>query len=85
MNEDKTIASYDTALLGALSCLGYKPELLRRNSEHQQRIEFVFKKTKKLEKDIKDIINGKKKFKAHDLAIDLHVVRSKIKNFINSN
>jgi len=78
---DKTITSYDTALLGALRCLGYQPEYLQRNAENKERIEFVFKKTVKLEKDIKAVLEGKKKFRAHDLAIDLHAVRSKIKNF----
>ena len=46
----KEIASYDTALLGGLLCLGYRPERLQRNEENKERIEFVFKYSKKLEK-----------------------------------
>lgn len=80
----KEIASYDTSLLGGLLCLGYRPERLQRNEENKERIEFVFKYSKKLEKDMADIKSGKTKFVAHELSLELHSVRSRIKNFNNN-
>ena len=81
----KELASYDTALLGGLLCLGYRPERLQRNSDMPERIEFVFKYSKKLEKDMANVKSGKKKFVAHELSIELHSVRSRIKNYSSNN
>lgn len=81
----KEITSHDTSLLGALLCLGYRPERLQRNIETPDRIEFVFKHSKKIEKDIADIQSGKVKFVAHELSIELHSVRSRIKNYSLNN
>jgi len=81
----KEITSHDTALLGGLLCLGYRPERLQRNSAIPDRIEFVFKHSKALEKDIVDIQNGKTKFVAHELSLELHSVRSRIKLYSVNN
>lgn len=81
----KEITSHDTALLGGLLCLGYRPERLQRNSEFPDRIEFVFKHSKKLEEEIVNIQTGKVKFVAHELSIELHSVRSRIKNYSLNN
>jgi len=81
----KEITSHDTALLGGLLCLGYRPERLQRNSSIPDRIEFVFKHSKALEKDIVDIQNGKTKFVAHELSLELHSVRSRIKLYSVNN
>lgn len=81
----KEITSHDTALLGGLLCLGYRPERLQRNSLDKNRIEFVFKNSKKLEKDIEDIQTGKTKFVAHELSLELHSVRSRIKLYSLNN
>lgn len=77
----KYIASNDTTILGALSSLGYKPEFLKKCDSDNKRVEFVFKHSVRLEKDIEGIKKGEIKFSAHDLSIELHSVRSKIKNF----
>ena len=81
----KTIAISDTPLLGALMCLGYRPESLQRNTKETKRVEFVFSETKQIIKDIESIKSGKKKFSAYDLAIELHSVRAKIKNYSSIN
>ncbi len=81
----KEITSHDTALLGGLLCLGYRPERLQRNSEFADRIEFVFKHSKKLEEEIVNIQTGKTKFVAHELSLELHSVRSRIKLYSVNN
>lgn len=70
----------DTALLGGLMCLGYRPDKLQKN-ENDGRVEFVFTRSMRLEKAITGINNGSIKFSAHELAIELHSVRSRIKMF----
>lgn len=75
----KSIAIDNTPILGGLFCLGYRPELLQKNAEG--RVEFVFKHSKELEKDIEDIKKGTKKFEAQELSLELHSVRSRIKTF----
>ena len=82
--KEKEIRIHDTALLGGLMCLGYRPEKLDKNGDNS-RIEFVFKQSKKLEKDIEGVKNGVVKFPAHELALELHSVRSRIKTFTNNN
>lgn len=81
----KEITSHDTALLGGLLCLGYRPERLQRNSDVPDRIEFVFKHSKKLEEEIVNIQTGKTKFVAHELSLELHSVRSRIKLYSVNN
>jgi len=78
----KTIETHDTTVIGALFCLGYRHEKLQKSKEVANRVEFVFKHSKKLESDIEDIKLGTLKFSAHDIALELHSVRSRIKNFI---
>lgn len=78
-------ATSDTTLIGALSCLRYKPERIQRSKENKSRVEFVFEDTQDLRQDILDIQKGEIKFSASDLAIELHAVRSKIKNYALTN
>lgn len=79
----KTIITNDTAVIAGLFCLGYRPKRLQKNEG--DRIEFIFEYSEKLEKDMEETRKGNIKFSVHELSIELHSVRSRIKTYTANN
>lgn len=75
----------DTAIVAALNVLGYKHTGMQRNTQDSRRIEFIYKRSKEIEKHCESILNGKERVIAMDFAMELHNVRNKIKHFSNFN